>query len=118
MDPELIQRKRMIAYIKSSSGFLSEDNKKNILTIVMHEEGTAPIREYKERNCTSIDLDLITKIRTLERIYDIARSRRQNISIPEEANGQQDKETTLLTQDGRCGEGTGHDLHGFHFKRR
>ncbi len=94
---EAIRRKQMIAYIKSSSGFLSEENKKNILATVLREEGMDSIREYKDRNCTSIDLDLISRKRTLERIYEIARSRRQNISI----DGQQSEEIPVPREGGR-----------------
>ena len=79
-----MDRTRKIGYIKNNITILSFDNKKNILTTVMHEEGRDHLREYKKRDCVAVDLDKVGQ-RTIDKIYDIVARRKESIAIKSKA---------------------------------
>ncbi len=76
-----MERKRQIHLIRNSVDILSFENKKAIVSLIIRDEGYAPLVEYASRNCVAVDLDAISRPATLEKIHDIVRKRRDSISI-------------------------------------
>ncbi len=67
-------------YIKNNINMLSVENKKEILSLVIREDGMNSVREDRAFG-VSIDLDKITHLNVIDSIYDIIKKRKISIQI-------------------------------------
>ncbi len=68
-------------FIKKNIGILNIENKKDILKVVINEEGLSVAKEFPNKQGITIDLDAIKNLHVITMIYNIVKKRKDSIKL-------------------------------------